>query len=79
MFSSAVTQIRHEHLPDHYDLSAAAMPSVAVAAEPRTLLTDDTAFGSPEEAERAGYEILELLERAAVVDAAATSTEPPAE
>jgi hypothetical protein len=51
----------------------------AVAAEPRTLLTDDTTFDSPEEAERAGYEILELLEHAAVVDATATSTEPPAE
>jgi hypothetical protein len=51
----------------------------AVAAEPRTLLTDDTSFGSPEEAERAGHEILELLEHAAVVDATATSTEPPAE
>jgi hypothetical protein len=47
----------------------------AVAAEPRTLLTDDTSFGSPEEAERAGHEILELLEHAAAVDA----TEPPAE
>jgi hypothetical protein len=51
----------------------------AVAAEPRTLLTDDTSFGSPEEAERAGHEILELLEHAAAVDATATSTEPPAE
>jgi hypothetical protein len=49
----------------------------AVAAEPRTLVTDDTTFGSPEEAERAGYEVLELLEHVAALDG--TGTDPPAE
>jgi len=34
MFFSAAIGIRQEHLPDHYDLSAAALPSAAVAAEP---------------------------------------------
>jgi hypothetical protein len=34
MFFSAAIEIRQEHLPDHYGLSAAALPSAAVAAEP---------------------------------------------
>jgi hypothetical protein len=51
----------------------------AMAGEPRTLLTDDASFDSPQAAERAGHEMLELLEHAAVPDATSASTEPPAE
>jgi hypothetical protein len=49
-----------------------------VAAEPRTFLTADTSFDSPQEAERAGYEALELLDHWVIAEMGA-SMEPPAE
>jgi hypothetical protein len=47
-----------------------------LAGEPHTLLTDDTGFDSPQEAERAGYEAIERMDFATAGKAMRARTEP---
>jgi hypothetical protein len=50
-----------------------------LAGEPHTLLTDDTGFDSPQEAERAGYEAIERMDFVTAAAAMPARTEPSTE